>query len=170
MSANTQQSTLYLVGFRIEPDIYDPQLYTIYVDSDRPITFEGQPLVFTRSDLAAAALRKSDCGAARIGPAPTELYAVFDIADAVYTLNMCDEAEDSELLDCINVLLDFVNCIAEPMPETYRSALERLADHLTFHKRFADFLASEKLERQTITDAIYWSLGLIVYQMKVVSE
>src|SRR6266478_7441907 len=59
MSAHIEQSTLHLVGFRIEPDIYEPQLYTIYVDGDRPILCQGQPLVFFRPELAAAALRKS---------------------------------------------------------------------------------------------------------------
>jgi hypothetical protein len=168
MSADIDQSTLYLIGFRIEPDIYNPQLYTIYVDGDRPIMCQGQPIVFFRPDLATAALHKSDCGAAEIGPAPTELQAVFDIAAAIYTLNEEDEAEDAELLDCINILLDFANCVDELMPKEYRRSLEMLADHLTFNKRFAEFLESNNLERQKITDAIYWTLGMIVYQMKIV--
>src|SRR5947207_19594 len=90
MMNNTEQSTLDLVGFRIEPDIFEPQLYTIYVDGDRPILYKGQPILFTRPESAEAALQKSDCGAAAFGPTPSELYTVWDFADAIYTLNHKD--------------------------------------------------------------------------------
>jgi len=170
METGAQETALYLIGFRVEPDIYAPQLYTIYVGGDRPIMRDGQPIVFARADLATSALNKSDCGASKIGPAPTELHTVFDITDAVYTLNMKDEAPDSGLLDFVNVLLDFANCIEEPMPEQYRSALSMLADHLTFNLRFAEFLGSHQLGRKTITDAVFWTLGMIAYYMKVIVD
>ena len=166
---STQLSTLHLIGFRIEPDIYEPQLYTIYVDGDRPIMFKGQPIVFTRPDLASSALHKSDCGASALGPAPSELYTVFDIVEAVYTLSEKDEETGSEALDVINLLLDVVNCTKTPMPQTYRCALEALADRLTFNNQFADFLTASGIERTTIIDAIYWTLGMIVYNMKIIN-
>jgi hypothetical protein len=165
----TQLSTLHLIGFRIEPDIPEPQLYTIYVDGDRPILFQGQPIVFTRPELAPIALSQSDCGASALGPAPSELYTVFDLVEAVYTLSEKDEETGSETLDVINVLLDFVNCTSAPMPEMYRSALKSLADHLTFKNQFADFLMASGIERTMIIDAIYWTLGMIVYHMKLIT-
>ena len=79
MNSRDQKPTLYLVGFRIEPDIWEPQMYTIYVNDDRPILCEGQPILFPRADHAGIALAKSDCGAASLGPAPTELYTVYDL-------------------------------------------------------------------------------------------
>jgi hypothetical protein len=169
MYAAEQESTLYLVGFRIEPDLYEPQLYTIYVEEDRPIMWQGHPIVFTRPDLAKAALEKSDCGASKFGPAPVELHTVLDFASAVYTLCVEDEAPDTEALDCINTLLDFANCVDERMPDAYRSCLEILADHLTFNKPFGQFLQDNNLSRQLISDAIYWSLGMIIYQMKILN-
>src|SRR5437016_4803226 len=99
MSNDTERPTLDLIGFRIEPDIFEPQLYTIYVGGDRPILCGGQPILFVRPELAEAALQKSDCGAAAYGPAPSELYAVFDLADVIYTLNHKDEAENADVLD-----------------------------------------------------------------------
>ena len=76
MSSASTDGPLYLVGFRFEPDIYDPQLYTIYVHDDRPIMREGLPVVFPRPDLAAKALAQTDCGAVDLGEAPAELYTV----------------------------------------------------------------------------------------------
>src|SRR5438128_984165 len=131
-----ENSRLYLIGFRIEPDIFDPQMYTIYVNDDRPILSNGQPILFPRAELAAIALSKSDCGASAVGPAPTELYAVYDMADAIYTLNERDEDTSNEVLNLINIVLDFAKCVKEEMPESYRADLSMLADHLTFHHRF----------------------------------
>ena len=91
MSTGTDTSRLYLVGFRIEPDIAAPQMYTIYVDDDRPILCDNQPILFPKPELAEVALCKSNCGASLLGPAPTELYAVFDIANAFYSLIERDE-------------------------------------------------------------------------------
>ena len=90
------------------------------------------------------------------------------MTDAVYTLASRDEAETSQLLDCINALLDFVNCIDEPMPESYRASLVSLAGHLTFHKRFADFLDEQDMQRRTLLDAFYWGVGAIVCHARVV--
>ena len=84
-------------------------------------------------------------------------------------MNLKDEADSDQLLNCVNVLLDFANCIKEEMPGTYRSSLEKLANHLTFNSRFADFLSENHLSRRTLTDGIYWLLGMIVYQMKIVT-
>jgi hypothetical protein len=131
--------------------------------------WKGQPIVFATAGLASKALEVSDCGASEIGPAPTELYAVYDITDVIYTLCEKDEEEGNEVLDFINVLLDFVNCTEEEMPALYRSALEKLADHLTFNRKFVEFFASEELDRKTVCDAIYWTLGMVVYRMKIVT-
>lgn len=168
MKPPEENSQLYLIGFRIEPDIFDPQMYTIYVNNDRPILYQGQPILFPRADLGAIALSKSDCGASAIGPAPTELDCVYDIADAIYTLNEKDDETSSELLDLINLVFDFAKCVKERMPESYRADLSMLADHLTFHHRFTDFLGQHNLDRQKITDALYWAIGMIIYTSKII--
>jgi hypothetical protein len=162
------EPTLYLIGFRIEPDIFDPQMYTIYVNDDRPILCKGQPILFPRSELAASALSKSDCGASLIGPASTELYTVYDITEAIYTLNVRDEDTSSELLNLINLIFDFCQCTKEEMPECYRKDLVMLADHLTFNNPFSDFLRQHNLSRQALTDAVFWSIGMIIYSSKII--
>lgn len=162
-----EQATLYLVGLRIEPEIFEPQLYTIYVDDDRPITYKRQPILFVRPDLAEAALQKSDCGAAAFGPAPGEVYTVYDFAEALYTLRHRDEDQDSSLLDCINLVLDFCTVTEGTFPAGYRHCLESLADQLTFDRSFGEFVERNGISRTTVTDALYWSIGMIACQMKL---
>jgi hypothetical protein len=143
-------------------------MYTIYIDDDRPILYQGRPILFPRAELAPIALEKSDCGASAIGPAPTELWAVYDIADAIYTLNERGEEKESELLDLIIVILDFANCTNEKIPDNYRVDLCMIADHLTFDHCFSDFLQQHNLDRRRLTDALYWGIGMIIYKSKII--
>lgn len=161
---------LYLVGFRIDPDEVEPQVYTLYVDCDRPILKEQHPILFVFPSLASKALSESDCGAAILGPVPDELYTVFDIADAFYTLEARDDALDSGLLDCINALTDFMPFFIDPMPEHYHSVLRRMADHLTFNLPFKEFIEEQGISRKTLTDAFYWSIGATIYSSKIIVQ
>jgi hypothetical protein len=170
MKPSADDATLYLIGFRIEPDIFSPQLYTIYVNDDRPIMYQGQPILFSRAELAEIALSKSDCGAAAIGPAPAKLYAVFDITDAISTLTDKDEESKSEVLNLINLILDFTNCLNMKMPGNYRKELELLADHLTFQNNLTTFFNQHNLIRQSVIDALYWAIGMILYNSKIIIE
>jgi hypothetical protein len=160
---------LYLVGFRIDPDVSEPQVYTLYVDDERPVLRGGRPLLFIRPDIAENALKESDCGASAIGPAPQEVYAVFDIADCLFILDSKDEVPNGNVVDCINVLLDFANLLADPMPTQYRVSLEQLADHLTFNLHFADFLEKQNIPRRVLIDALFWCLGSVVCHGRIVA-
>ena len=153
---------LYLVGFRIDPEQTDPQVYTVYVDDERPILRERRPLL-SRPDLASRALRESDCGAASLGPAPQSYtqFLTLPTPKPLQQLNQETRRLYGELLNCINAIFDFVPFFADPMPEQYRSALRRLADHITFHKQFAEvwLIKEQEISRVVLTDALFWSLG-----------
>jgi hypothetical protein len=169
MIDSTNETTLYLIGFRIEPDICDPQLYTIYVNDDRPIMFRGRPILFSKMELAQTALAKCDCGAAAFGPAPTDVYAVYDITNAICTLCENDEELHSEVLDLVNVILDFTICLKIKMPDGYREQLELLADHLTFQNNLRTFFSQHNLNRASFVNALYWAIGMIVYNSKIIA-
>jgi hypothetical protein len=169
MSERIDTSTLYLVGFRIDPDIETPQMYTIYVDDDRPILCDNRPILFSRPELAQTALIRSNCGASMLGPAPSELYTVFDIANALYSINERDKDDCSDLLNVINAVLDFAKCARQPMSNTFLIQLSLLADHLTFHRHFARFLDEHSWDRRQIVDALYWTLGMILCASKIIA-
>jgi hypothetical protein len=168
MDNTSEQHSLYLVGFRIDADRVEPQVFTVYIEGERPIFRDGQPILFTQPTLAPAALAISNCGASAYGAAPTELNCVFDLPSAIYVLAEENEAPDGETLDCINILLDFANHMDETIPVEYRSCLESLADHLTFNKEFAHFLIERGIDRRLIMDAVYWVVGAICCNVKFV--
>jgi len=159
---------LYLIGIRVEPDIFDAQLYTIYVGDERPILLDGCPIFFTKPEAAERALLKSNCGAARLGPAPTELYYVYDLTDAIYTLYTQDNAPGARLVDFINALLDLCNCMPVTVPVVYRNNLSLLADHLTFNVEFGRFLIEHELSRDALVEAIHWCVGMVACEMRIV--
>lgn len=168
MDSKTDDRELYLIGFRIEPDIAEPSVYSIYVDDDGPLLSNGLALFFPRRELAAKALAMSDLASSEINAAPTELQIVYDITDAIYTLQERDEDISNGLLDFINLLLDYAACLGVQIPDTYRKQLEMLVDHVTFHVAFADFLRENHLERQRLVDALYWGIGMMLYNSRII--
>jgi hypothetical protein len=163
-----ERAPLYLIGIRLDPDISTPQLYTLYIDDDAPISREGRPIVFTRPEKASAAFRAAGCNVERFQPVPDAVHAVFDFAEALYVLN-CKDIVDATLIHCVNLLLDFVDLCPDEMPPQYRKALHDLADHLTFSEHLSAFLEESGHSRQLLTDAMYWCLGALVYRTHVVT-
>lgn len=161
---------LFLIGFRIEPDIFDPQIYTIYINDDRPILFQNRPILFASPGLSQSALEKSDCGAVRFGPAPTEVFAVFDITQAMQSLAEMECESRGEIVDLVNAMLDFGACIKAPVPRAYAEILPLLADHLTFQSNIASFFEGREATREDAANAMYWFMGMIMYYSYYVSD
>lgn len=82
--------------------------------------------MFNKPKFGEAAVARSDCGAAKYGPAPMEPWVDYDFVAAIYVLCEKDEAEGTGPLDCINLLLDIANCTGEGMPASYRKRLKHL--------------------------------------------
>lgn len=158
--------TLYLTGFRLDPDIFDPQFYTLYLDDDGPIMSAGCPVLFSRPELALEAYRISDCDKTEYSEVPDELYTVYDLTETIYVIDSLDVAPHGSIVACLNVILDFANCLPDELPAAYRNAMERLADQLTFEYPFGAFLQTSGISRRDIIDGIFWCLGHTVYQMK----
>ena len=74
---------LYLVGFRLDPSTADPQLFTLFAmdgDNDRPAMAQDRILFFADPALAPVALARCDNGLQLLGPAPTDVAFICDIA------------------------------------------------------------------------------------------
>src|SRR3954464_3990138 len=81
---------LYLVGFRLDPSSADPQLFTLMAmngDNDRPAMAQDRVLFCSAPALAPAVLARSDNGLQLLGPAPTEMAFICDVAAALHTVN-----------------------------------------------------------------------------------
>lgn len=164
---NDAHPELYLIGFRIEPDIFEPNVYSIYVDDDGPLLYCGQPVLFPRAELAAKVIGSAGKEYAHM-VAPSDVQAVYDVVEAVFTIQERDEDRANHLLDCVNLLLDYIKCLNIKVPGGYDSDLRMLADHVTFDASFAGFLKEHQISRERLVDALYWGIGMVLYNSKII--
>ena len=139
------------------------------MNDNRPIHRDRKPVVFTSPSLAQVALDVTDCGAREGRLAPKEVYAIYDFADAVTDLQMGGVVEDSELLNCCNLLLDFCNSLDLQMPEAFLDTIGQVADHLTFENNLTSLFERSALTREDALRAFYGCLGYVVGQMTIVT-
>ncbi|MGL5064473.1 MAG: hypothetical protein ACRC62_31175, partial [Microcoleus sp.] len=89
------EKLLWLFGFRIDPEIEEPNLYTLiaYGDRELPLVAGGQLVFFTRPELAINALELCGINVSELGTPPTEIDAICDLAETLYLLDAEDVDE-----------------------------------------------------------------------------
>jgi hypothetical protein len=163
---------LYLVGFRVDPSTADPQVFTLIAmnaDNDRPAMAQDRILFFSDPALAAVALARCDNGLQLLGPVPTEVAFICDIAEALHTVNALPDDEHGivdEVISCFDTL---VRATKINVPAQYMSVLSALAERLNEDSEFATWLAIQGVDRETIEDAIIWCLGAVGVKTTIVS-
>jgi hypothetical protein len=160
---------LYLVGFRLDPASDGPQFYTIFAlegDNERPCTEEGRVLLFTDPANAAKALECSNGGMRSLGPAPTELEMLCDVAEALYVANSAEADADGSLLDCIACLDDMVRAAEINAPAEYMGILSALSERLMDDPNFGPWLIEQGVDRERIEDALMWCVGAVAVKSR----
>lgn len=160
---------LYLVGFRLDPGAEGPQFYTIFVlesENDRPLVSTGRVVLFADPAHASSALRLADNDMARLGPAPTELEILCDVAQALYIANAQDEDSDGVLLETIALFDDLIRAVAINVPAQYMSVLSALSERLATTPEFATMLGDTAIDRETIEDALMWCVGAVAVKSR----
>jgi hypothetical protein len=149
---------LALVGFRLDPNREDPEVYTliVYGGNDRPVVIHDRIVLFTRPELVLRAYELGDANEKQLGPPPQSTSLVCDIAEMLNIIKNQRTDKSSVILNCINTLLDLADVSGLLMPSEYRSILFDFADHLTFHREFATYLGQKNIRREVIVDAILW--------------
>jgi len=157
--------SLALVGFRLNPASEGPQFYTLFAmegENDRPLTRGGRILFFRSPAQASRALSTTDDDAMRkLGPAPKELDALCDIAQALFLSNTAAEDEDGVLLESIACLDDLVRATHLNVPAEYMSVLSALSERLVQSSEFGTWMAEQGLDRERLEDAIMWCVGAV---------
>lgn len=171
MTHSIHEKTLWLVGFRINPDNVDPEIYTLMVinDKDRPLVVDGQILLFSKPDLADKALSFAESDVKRLGPAPKEIDLVCDVAQMMHLIESEKIDPSAFILNCLNTLFDLINVSSFTMPAEYKRILYKFADHLTFNKEFESFLIKEDISREAIFNAIFWCIGIVATKAKLLT-
>jgi hypothetical protein len=163
---------LYLVGFRLDPSTADPRLFTLIAmngDNDRPAMEKDRVLFFGDPTLGPVALARSDNGLQLLGPAPTELAFICDIAAALHTVNALPDDEHGIVDEVISSFDTLVRATKINVPAQYMSVLSALAERLNEDSEFATWLAAQGVDRETIEDAIIWCVGAVVVKTTMVT-
>jgi hypothetical protein len=164
-----KDSTLFLVGFRIDSERIEPQFYILYVDSERPIDLNGYPIIFFDRNNASKALKESNCGCEHLPFHSLDEYTYIDIAQAIYEIGICSKTENANILNSLNMILDFVAFL--PQDRQHRNSLEiinRAADYFTLSKDINEFFELTKISRIELVQSIEWVIGAIVLYAKFI--
>ena len=162
---------LALIALRLTPYHEGPQLYTLLAvggENERPLVADGSILFFRTPALAESAL-KLDPSMSQLGPAPTAMDSVCDIAQALYLVNSQDNDTHGVLLDCLLLLDDLVRATHLRMPERYQALLTELAARLTEGRQLKQIFSSFSL-RGHVEDALLWCVGAVVVKMRILEE
>lgn len=159
---------LALVALRATPYHEGLQLYTLLAvggHNERPLTYEGSIVFFTRAEQADTAL-KLDSSMAELGPAPREVETVCDVAEALYLVNSQNADPHGTLLDCLLILDDLVRATRLSMPERYQGILTELTARLTEGKELKDIFMNASL-RDHVEDALLWCAGAVTVKARI---
>jgi hypothetical protein len=162
---------LYLVGFRLDPSQAEPQLFTLIAmdgSNDRPAMAQDRILFCSGPALAPAVLARSDNGLQLLGPAPTDVGFICDVAEALHTVNALPDDEHGIVDEVISSFDTLVRASKINVPAQYMSVLSALAERLNEDSEFATWLAAQGVDRETIEDAIIWCVGAVGVKTTVI--
>ena len=103
------------------------------------------------SQRTAARALELDASMSQLGPAPTELESVCDIAEALYLVNSQNADPHGTLLDCLLILDDLVRATRLHMPERYQALLTELTARLTEGKQLKVIFSNAALRHHVKT-------------------
>jgi hypothetical protein len=157
----SEDSELYLVGFRIDSENDNgSDFYTLYLDSERPLDCDGYPIIFFSIQDMDKALALSNCGCNHLPLPQPENYEFIDIAFAIYEIGVCDKTSNANIVDCLNLLLDFVSLLHENrIHKKYKKIMRDAANHFTFSYDIESYFMENEVTRIEIVQAIEWSVG-----------
>jgi hypothetical protein len=161
-----------LIGFRINPDSEEPEFYTLLDrsgDKDRALTVDSDLIFFAKLEQKQQAFNlfreeiKKGCAV------PDEIDLVADLAGALYLIENEGLDDSAIILNLLNTIFDLLYSVDIQLSDDKKSLLWKFADHLTFEKEFKQYLSSNSINRQSISDAILWSVGAIVSSSKILT-
>jgi hypothetical protein len=161
---------IYLIAFRLIETSHDQDLYSlVYGDDDSPLLLGGRVALFRDVKQVMDAYALLPIEVRKAGAPPEELAYTYDLPTALGRLGTADTDPSRQLLNCLNVMFDFVKALGPDLPELYKGAMSKLANHLTFSEDYGNFLRKEGIDRQTIRDGMYWCLGLVASHAEILS-
>jgi hypothetical protein len=167
MKESAEQSKIddiSLIGFRIHSDSETPEFYTLftYGEVDAALRVDKDLAFFTVLEQKQQAFELFSEEIKQNFSVPDEVDLV---ADVTATLNLFENktSDDSAvILNCLNTIFDLLQSADIQLSDERKNLLWKFADHLTFEKGFGQYLTSNSIGRESITDALSWCIGVIV--------
>ena len=162
--------SVYLIGFRINPDSEAPEFYTLVDcsgDKDRTLTVDNDLIFFAKLEQKQQAFELFSKNIKKGFAVSDEVDLVADLAGALYLIENEDLDDSAIILNLLNTIFDLLYSADKQLSDDKKSLLWGFADHLTFEKEFKQYLSSNSINRQSIIDAILWSVGAIVSRSKI---
>ena len=167
----TDETQLYLVGYRVDADRTDENwdFYTLYIDDERAIDFDGFPIIFFNVDHMEKALKASDCGCEHLPLPLADDIAEMDIAQVVSDLMGEDKTDNGDIVDCLNTLLDFLVFLPEArVHQEYKRRMRQAANHFTFRYEIKEYFENNNVSRIELVQAMEWAVGATLLWAKFV--
>jgi hypothetical protein len=162
-TTTADNEVLYLIGFRLNCQSLNPEIYTllIYGQDDRPIKLDNQIIFFQSPEQVYQVLNLCDDDIQKLDKSIEHVELVIDVAKMLHLINYENYDDTNTILDCLNILLDFIKSAKGNIPEQYRIAITTFADYLTFDQDIERFFLENSINRSSIVDAILWCVGAI---------
>ena len=159
----THENTIFLLGFRIDTDVTDPQFYILWESNNgRPLDHNGYPIIFFSPDKYQEALAISTCQCSQL---PIDLDSLnsceyMDIAMTIYEIESLNKTTNVNIVDELNILLDFVAFLPdERVNMYYKKIMGEAADYFTFDGNIEGLFQAVDFSRFELIQAIEWSVG-----------
>ncbi|MBL7787102.1 MAG: hypothetical protein JNM36_14425 [Chitinophagales bacterium] len=81
-----------------------------------------------------------------------------------------NEDNGAFILDYLNTCFDILQVANIALSDANKKLLYNFADHLTFNREFGSYLDENKIDTQTVIDAIYWLTGAVIFNSFVVTD
>ncbi len=171
-SYSLHDEALYLVGFRLNPDSADVDLYTLMTfggEENSPIMVENKILFFSDPALMHIALKLANGKITHYETPSEEAAVIYNIPEMLNILQTSNIDETALIVDSLNILDDLMKSLQQVLPEEYKRILYPFADHLTFQHEFGKFLKERQIARSLLCHAINWLIDTVFSNSKLLS-
>jgi hypothetical protein len=162
----------FLIGFSLRRNSKKADFFTLLAMNEKnfPIIVNDNILFFCDLELSAVAIRNAQEIFKSIRQIPKEIDFIYNIADLMHLIDTSYKDKDSLVLNCINILDDFLVTLEIPLPQKYKELLHPIADYLTFDDRLLKSLKQQNASRKELKEAIEWCIHTIFSKSTILTD
>jgi hypothetical protein len=163
-------SELRLIKFGIYSDNETSiGFYVLYRDSERPIDYDGFPILFFDPNDMGSALSISDCGCNHLSLPSVKDTIFIDITSTIYEIGECSRTTNTNLFNTLDRLCDFVTFFHEDrIHSEYSKIIHQAAHHFATSYDIEAFFNEKGTSREELIQSIEWVVGATMLWAKYI--